>query len=47
VTINVPNSRGGYTLVALVKSQDGYVGPQGEYYQGYPTIEQLKVIYGK
>jgi len=47
VTINVPNSNGGYTPVTLVKHRAGYVGPQGEYYPGNPAIEQLKVLYGR
>lgn len=46
-TINIPNSGGGYTAVALKRSGNGYVGPQGEYYPGNPTVEQLKVLYGK
>ena len=45
-TINVPNSSGGYTPVKLVKTDKGYVGPQGEFYQGHPTVAQLKVFYG-
>jgi hypothetical protein len=47
VTINIPNSDGSYTVVKLVKHDDGYIGPQGEYYSGHPTVEQLKVLYGK
>ena len=47
VTINIPNSNGGYTAVKLVKFKDGYKGPQGEYYAGHPTIDELKVLYGK
>jgi len=46
ITINVPNSKGGFTPVALVKHGNGYLGPQGEYYQGHPTVEELKVLYG-
>lgn len=46
VVINIPNSRGGYTPVTLVKRGDGYVGPQGEYYQGHPTVNQLRALYG-
>jgi len=46
-TVNVPNSNGSYTPVMLVKQGDGYIGPQGEYYPGHPTVEQLKVLYGK
>ena len=46
-TINIPNARGGYTAVMLKKAGTGYVGPQGEYYSDNPTVEQLKVLYGK
>lgn len=47
VTINIPNIRGGYTVVTLRRSGAGYIGPQGEYYPGNPTVEQLKVLYGR
>lgn len=47
LTINIPNSRGGYTPVTLTRSGNGFVGPQGEYYADNPTVEQLKVLYGK
>ena len=47
ITINVANSNGSYTPVTLVKRNNGYVGPQGEYYPGNPTIDQLKALYGK
>ena len=47
VIVNVPNSNGSYTPVTLVKQKDGYVGPQGEFYPGHPTVDQLKVLYGK
>jgi hypothetical protein len=46
VTINIPNSRGGYTSVTLKRAGSGYVGPQGEYYSEHPTVEQLKTLYG-
>ena len=46
VVINIPNSRGGYNPVRLVRRGGGYVGPQGEYYAGNPTIEQLRALYG-
>ncbi|MCX5713952.1 MAG: hypothetical protein NT033_03895 [Candidatus Omnitrophica bacterium] len=46
-TINIPNSRGGYTAVTLKRAGTGYVGQQGEYYSDNPTVEQLKVLYGK
>jgi hypothetical protein len=45
-TINIPNLKGGYTPVALTKYKNGYLGPQGEYYEGHPTVEQLKALYG-
>lgn len=47
VTVNVPNAHGGYTPVKLVKIDRGYLGPNGEFYQGHPTIAQLKSLYGK
>ena len=46
VTINIPNSKGGYTPVTLQKAGGGYIGPQGEYYSENPTVEQLKTLYG-
>jgi len=47
VTINIPNSRGGYTAITLRRSGNGFVGPQGEYYSEHPTVDQLKTLYGK
>jgi len=47
VTIYVPNSNGSYTPITLVKHGNGYIGPQGEYYAGNPTVAQLKVLYGR
>ena len=47
LTINVPNSNGSYTPVTLVKTGNGYAVPQGEFYPGNPTVDQLKVLYGK
>ena len=44
--VNIPNSRGVYTSVTMKRSGDGFIGPQGEYYPGHPTVEQLKVLYG-
>ena len=45
VTINIPNSKGGYTPVVLTKAGTGYIGPQGEYYAENPTVAQLKTLY--
>lgn len=47
VTVNVPNANGSYTAVTLVRRNNGYVGPQGEFYLGNPTVDQLKTLYGK
>jgi hypothetical protein len=46
-TINVPNDKGGYTPVAIKRSEKGFVGPQGELYEEFPKIAQLKTMYGK
>jgi hypothetical protein len=46
VTVSVPNAKGGYSTVKLVKHNGGYVGPQGEFYSGHPTVDQLKALYG-
>ena len=46
-TINIPSDKGGYTPVTLKRSGKGFVGPQGEYYSEFPTVKQLKALYGK
>lgn len=47
VTAWVLNSNGSRTLVALRKTDNGqYIGPNGEYYTGFPTNEQLRQLYG-
>ena len=46
IVINVPNEHGSYTPVQLIRHGDGYIGPQGEYYE-HPTIKQLETLYGK
>lgn len=45
-TVNVPTSKGGFTPVRLVKHKNGYIGPQGEFYTGHPTVAALKALYG-
>jgi len=47
ISLNIPNSDGSFTEVKLVKYNEGYLGPQGEYYKGKPTVDQLRVLYGK
>jgi len=46
-TVNVPNASGGYTAVVLKRSGNGYLGPQGEYYDQIPSTEQLQAMYGR
>ncbi len=46
-SVNIPNSKGGYTAVLLKRSGDGFVGPQGEFYSDFPKVEQLKAMYAK
>ena len=45
-TVGVPNSKGAFTPVRLVKHKNGYIGPQGEFYTGHPTAAALKALYG-
>ena len=45
--VNIPNADGAYTPVTLVKSPNGFVGPQGEFYTQFPSVEQLQVMYGQ
>jgi len=46
-TVNIPDSKGGYVPVVLKRSKKGFIGPQGELYQEFPKVSQLKVMYGK
>ncbi|MGB7568622.1 MAG: hypothetical protein WBM07_12240, partial [Chitinivibrionales bacterium] len=46
VTLYIPNSKGRFTPVTLIKRANGYSGPQGEFYPNNPTIAQLKAVYG-
>jgi hypothetical protein len=46
VTLYVPNSKGRFTPVTLIKRANGYIGPQGEFYPNNPTIAQLRAVYG-
>ncbi len=47
LSVNIPNDNGGYTVVVLKRSGNGFVGPQGEFYPDFPKISQLKAMYGK
>lgn len=46
MTINVQNSNGSFTPVLLRQSGAQWVGPRGEYYDGLPSIGQLRPAYG-
>jgi len=47
VTVKVKNKNGTVSEIMLVRRGNGYVGPQGEYYDSMPTTEQLSALYGK
>ena len=47
LTINIPNSRNGFTSVTLRRSGNGFIGPQGEYYPGSPSVRELRALYGR
>jgi hypothetical protein len=44
--VNIPNASGGYTAIKLTQSDKGYLGPQGEFYSQFPSIMQLRSMYG-
>ena len=44
--VNLPNPNGSVTPVAIKRQGNVWVGPRGEQYNTYPTVEQLKPIYG-
>jgi hypothetical protein len=46
ITLSVRNKEGGLVSITVRPSGNGYVGPQGEYYDEFPKIEHLKLIYG-
>ncbi len=45
--IYIPNGNGSYTVVALRKTEKGFLGPQGEFYVDHPTVDQLRERYAK
>ncbi len=47
VTVNLPNSSGGYTTLYIKRYGNGFIGPQGEFYPNFPTSAQLMLMYGK
>ena len=45
--IYLPIGNGTFTVIPLVKTATGFMGPQGEFYLDHPDIEQLKKRYLK
>ncbi|MFA5369121.1 MAG: DUF6515 family protein [Candidatus Omnitrophota bacterium] len=46
-TVNIVNSDATYTAVVLKGYKDGFMGPQGEWYPVFPSVKQLRVMYGE
>ena len=44
--VNITNSNGSFTPVRIRRFGNVWVGPKGEQYLSYPTVEQLKPVYG-
>jgi len=47
IVISIPKKEGGFIPVRLIKHGNGYIGPQGEFYAGHPTVDQLSALYGE
>ena len=47
VTVQLTNDRGATVSIVLRKSGNGYIGPQGEYYDHLPTADELRPLYGR
>ncbi|MGE0268036.1 MAG: hypothetical protein AB7S78_06240 [Candidatus Omnitrophota bacterium] len=45
--VNIQNSKGEMVTVKIKKLDNGYIGPQGEFYPEFPKIAQLKEMYTK
>lgn len=45
--VNIYNSKGEMVTVKIKKLDNGYIGPQGEFYPEFPKIAQLKEMYTK
>ena len=46
ITLSIRNKKGEHITISVKPSGDGYVGPQGEYYDEFPKIDHLRMIYG-
>jgi hypothetical protein len=45
ICVNIPDGRGGYVSVNLRRYGTGYLGPEGDYYEEFPTVAQLQIAY--
>lgn len=45
--VHIRDNNGKLVTVRLSKSDDGYVGPQGEFYPEFPKVAQLKAMYAE
>jgi hypothetical protein len=45
IILNIPDGKGKYIPVTIKRSGNGFIGPQGEFYQQFPKVSQLQVIY--
>ncbi len=44
--VNLQNPNGSVTPVKIKRVGNVYVGPRGEQYNSYPTVDQLQPVYG-
>jgi hypothetical protein len=44
--VNLPNPNGSVTPVRIKRQGNVWIGPKGEQYTSYPTVEQLQPVYG-
>jgi hypothetical protein len=44
-SISIPNSWGKYTQIQIKVVDNGFIGPQGEFYSHFPSIRELTSIY--
>jgi|GEM_PF-1540611 len=47
ISVNIPDGRGGYVAVNLRRYGTGFLGPEGDYYEEFPTVAQLQIAYLK
>jgi hypothetical protein len=47
IMVGVAKADGTVAYVSIRESGEGYVGPQGEYYQVFPKVSALKSMYGR